>query len=363
MIAPIFEIRRRMGRGFTLIEVLLSITVIAILLLIVSQLINNAAAIARTGNKHLDVDTEARTVLDRMAVDFAKMLKRTDLDYYIKAPAGYKNPNAHGNGLKLKVGQQGNDQIAFFSQLPGYYRSGFSSATQSPISLVAYRVVAKNSDPLFLQLQRMGKGLLWNGVDNTTAKNSNYPIVFLPGQIAAGTGPWAKTGPWYYAVNNDNTSTSTADPDYEIIGPQVFRMEYYYLLKDGSVTDAPKINAATSWDFTKTISANLNGFSDVEAIVVAIGVIDPATRLALYDPSTPGDPYHTLFSLMSDMADFKDANGKGIGAQKIGDVENEWNTVIKNAATTGHTSDGSLFPSAAASAIRVYNRYYDLKTL
>jgi hypothetical protein len=340
--------------AFSLLEVLLSVTVIVLLLLVLSQVINNATVITRTGNKHMDVDTQARAIFDRMAVDFAHMLKRTDVDYYVKAPIGYKNPNAHGNGLKLKVGQQGNDQIAFFSQVPGYYPSG----AQSPLSLVAYRVTSKNSSPTFLQLERMGKGLLWNGTDNKTLQTSPYPIVFMPGQIAAGSGPWA--GPWYAAINNDNTGKSS-DADYEVIGPQVFRLEYYYLLKDGSVKDIPAI----SWDPdpTKTLSAKLNAFRDVEAIVVAIGVIDPGNRSLLYDPSTPGDPYHVLFNLMSDMADFKNANGKGIGAQKIGDVENEWNTVIRAAATTGHTTDGLPFPPAVASAIRVYNRYFDLSTL
>jgi hypothetical protein len=134
------------------------------------------------------------------------------------------------------------------------------------------------------------------------------------------------------------------------------------LLKDGTISDIPKV-PTSSYDPTKFIATNLRAFKDVEAIVVAIGVADAATRKLLYDPNTPGDEYHLLFNLMSDMADFKDANGKGIGAQKIGDVENEWNTVIKNAATLGHTSDGTAFPPAAAAAIRVYNHYFELKTL
>jgi prepilin-type N-terminal cleavage/methylation domain-containing protein len=353
---------RRPRDGFSLVELLLSITVLALLLLMVSQLMNTATAITRTGNKHMDVDTQARAVFDRMAVDFAQMLKRTDVDYYVKAPIGYKNPNAHGNGLKLKTGQQGNDQIAFFSQVPGYYPSGFATGEKSPLSLVAYRVTSKNGSPTFLQLERMGKGLLWNGVDNRTTGTSPYPIVFMPGQIAAastgpGTGnPWA--GPWQAAITNDNTGKSS-DSDYEVIGPQVFRLEYYYLLKDGSVKDVPAI----SWDFTKTVSANLGAFSDVEAIVVTIAVIPPASRALVYDPSTPSDPYHILFNLMSDMADFKNAKGIGNGAKKIGDVENQWNTAVKNAATTGQTSDGLAFPPAAASSIRIYNRYFDLRTL
>ena len=129
---------RRARDGFTLIELLISLAVTAMIILMVAQLMNSATAVARTGNKHIDTDTQARAVLDRMALDFAKMLKRTDIDYYVKAPIGYKNPKAHGNGLKLKTGEQGNDSIAFFSQVPGYYPS---TVSQSPVSLVAARVI------------------------------------------------------------------------------------------------------------------------------------------------------------------------------------------------------------------------------
>ena len=92
---------RRARDGFTLIELLISLAVTAMIILMVAQLMNSATAVARTGNKHIDTDTQARAVLDRMALDFAKMLKRSDIDYYVKAPIGYKNPKAHGNGLKL----------------------------------------------------------------------------------------------------------------------------------------------------------------------------------------------------------------------------------------------------------------------
>jgi Prokaryotic N-terminal methylation motif len=345
--------QRHARHAFTIVEMLVSVAVLVLLLLMVLQLTNNATAVTRTGHKRIDTDTEARTVLDRMAVDLAQMLRRTDVDYYVKAPSGYKNPKAHGNGLKLKSGQEGNDQIAFFSQVPGNYPTGYPAGTSSPLSLVAYRVRSKTG-ATFLQLERMGKGLLWNAVDNTTKPSSPYPLVFMPGQISAGTGPW--TTAWYAAVNNDNTGKSD-DTDYEVIAPGVFRLEYYYLLKDGTVTDIP----ALTWIPYpgKTVSANLNAFKDVEAIVVAIAVIDRASRAMVSQTQ--------LFNLMSDMADFQHANGNGFGGQAkvIGDVENEWNTVIKNAATTGHTSGGSAdtFPPTAASAVRVYNRYFELKTL
>jgi prepilin-type N-terminal cleavage/methylation domain-containing protein len=345
------------SRGFTLMELLVAFAVLALLILLVAQMVNTAATTLRPANKRIDTDTQARVVFDRMAVDFAKMLKRTDIDYYVKGPSGYRNPKAHGKGLKLQSGQQGNDQMTFFSEVPGYYPS---TSSQSLLSLVAYRINNNSTSARYLQLERMGKGLLWNGVNNGTNPNSPYPIVFTTGQIITtctnpcpcnGTaGPWA--GPWSGAICDDKS-----DSDYEAIGPGVFRLENYYLLKDGTISDVPqvKVNGVSQWNFTKSLTANLNAFSDVEAIAVVIAVIDPASRSLVFP--------NALFNLMSDMADFKNANGQGVGAQKVGDVENNWNLAIQSAARTGATSDGSAFPPAAASAVRIYNRYFDVRTL
>src|SRR5262245_3694080 len=184
--AVIARIRRR-GAGFTLAELLVSIVVLVIIIFIASQLMTTATAITRTGNKHFDTDTQARVVFDRMALDFGQMVKRTDVDYYIKQPNKY---NGHGNGHgcgRGKNNDKGSDQIAFYSQVPGYYPPG-SPAEQSPISLVAYRVnEANNSGDRYGRLERMAKGLRWNGVDNGTGNGATYPIVFATGQIAGGT--------------------------------------------------------------------------------------------------------------------------------------------------------------------------------
>src|SRR6059058_1580929 len=130
---------RRTRDGFTLVELLVSVFVVTLIILMVAQLMTSATAITRPGNKHIDTDTQARVVLDRMALDFAQMLKRTDVDYYVKQRSGY---NGHGNGHgwgQGKNGDKGSDQIAFFSAVPGYYPSN-PAGEHSPISLVAYRV-------------------------------------------------------------------------------------------------------------------------------------------------------------------------------------------------------------------------------
>jgi hypothetical protein len=87
--------------------------------------------------------------------------------------------------------------------------------------------------------------------------------------------------------------------------------------------------------------------ADVEAIAVSIAVIDPASRSFLSNQN--------ILDLASDMTDFTDQRGRG--PVRTGVIEAQWNTMVTDAV-----SDGSI-PSAAASAIRIYSRYFDLKTL
>src|SRR5262249_33171041 len=216
-----------------------------------------------------------------------------------------------------------------------------------------------------------GKGLLWNGVSNSTVSNPNnknsrnivYPVVFAPGQIAAGTGPWAQPwGPWAAAITNDTSgnlnNSGSQDTDYEVIGPNVFRFEYYYLLKNGLLTDIPWDQDARPSQTSLTNPVNI-GLVDVEAIGVAIAVIDQSGR-ALIDTTSSS----SLYDLASDFTDFKSSHGRGVGAQKkVGDLEADWETSLKSIIANGKTSTNSVVPPAAASAVRVYGRYFDLKTL
>jgi len=348
--------QRSRSNGFTLAELLVSVFVLAIIILMVAQLMSSATAITRTGNKNIDTDTQARVVLDRMALDFAQMVKRTDVDYYVKQRSGY---NGHGNGHgwgQGHNGDQGSDQIAFFSQLPGYYPSGSVSNQQSPISLVAYRVNGNTSsnNAAYGKLERMAKGLEWNGAfDNGTNQNSTYPMVFLPQMIS-------NIAAWSAAVKNDNSAASR-DTDYEVIGRGVFRFEYYYLLKNGRVTDWPW----DRWDFPNQLTITNPqqiGLSQVEAIAVAIAVIDPA-GLALIQAASSNPGYGDILDVAADMADFRNARGRGVGGQRIGDLEAQWKSVVESMAQTGQTPSGLLIPREAAKTIRVYNRYFDLKTL
>ena len=70
--------------AFTLAELLVTMSVLVLLVFLFTQLLNSAATTMTLGNKRMDADSQARQLLDRMAIDFDQMLKRTDVSYYVK---------------------------------------------------------------------------------------------------------------------------------------------------------------------------------------------------------------------------------------------------------------------------------------
>jgi prepilin-type N-terminal cleavage/methylation domain-containing protein len=279
----------RYRNGFTLAELLVSLAVFALLVLFVARLFSTAASLTTIANKHIDSDLQARQLFDRMAIDLAQMIKRPDIDYYVKS---------------IVDTEPGNDRIAFFSQVPGYYPS---TGSQSPTSLVAYRIYSPSSPPSPCpncnKMQRMAKGLLWNGVSTT-----NTPLVF---------GLTAIVNTWPAATNS-----STSDADYETFGPQTFRFEYFYFMKDGTLGATP----------------GSPGMQDVAGISVCLAVVDPKSKLLLSNTQ--------LNTLAGQMKDFDPTI-----FLKPGDMLAQWQSIIYS--TTN-------MPRAALSAVRLYQRTFTL---
>ncbi len=266
---------RRTG-GFTLAELVVSVGVLVVLVLLFTQLFNSTASITTLGHKQMDADSQGRQLLDRMAVDFTQMIKRSDVNYYWKGGTGGS--------------QAGNDQMAFYCAVPGYYPTT-TSRTQSPLSLIAYRVNAQN------KAERLGKGLLWNGVSSAEA-----PLVF-----------------WQAIAAPTDTDYSTSG---EIIGPQVFRFEYCYLLTNGTLSITPP-----------------GDISGIAAIIVDIAVIDSKSKVLLDDA--------LVASLAGQLVDYNSSN-----ILVPGQLRAQWQNTI-NANTLG-------LPRPALSGIRLYERSFYL---
>lgn len=278
------------SKAFTIAELLISVAVLAVLVLLVSRLFSSAASVTTLGNKRMDMDAQLRPLFDRMAVDFAAIVKRPDVDYFLKSSAN---------------GQSGNDQMAFYCSVPGYYPS---SGSPSPISVVAYRISSTTGSSTFNKLERMAKGLTWTGVSAT-----DTPVVFLPLTINSA---------WPAATD------STTDADYELIAPYVFRFEYYYLLKNGNLSTDP-------WD-TLAGHTSVAGMQDVAAISVAVAAIDSKSRVLISDAQ--------LTNLSGQLTDF-------VASMKPGELRSDWQQKL-DAVTN--------MPRPAVSAIRIYNRYFYL---
>jgi hypothetical protein len=375
-IAPTACKQRGRYAAFTLAELLVTVVVLVLLVFLFTQVFKGAATVTIQGHKRMDLDSQARQVLNRMAIDFAQMVKRSDVDYYLKSSwfASGAPPAPTGvTGVRTLL-QPGNDIIAFYSAVAGYYPS---TGSQSPVSLVAYRINAKN------KLERMGKGLVWNAVSTT-----DTPVVFMPIALASPI-PLAElpypaptplpTPAWQQIAGSSSWS------DSELIGPQVFRFEYYYLLKGqtapaGAPAPTPTpyspIFSDAPWDTRicacptaspvatptptgtpiasptpETLCCHYapEGMQDVAAVVVDIAVIDPQSKVLVTDAQ--------INTLASSLIDWGNTGCTGCPTQTQwqttpGLLPAQWRAAVE--------ANAIGLPQPAISGIRVYERVFYL---
>ncbi len=288
--------------GFTLVEWLVTMTILALLIVLAAQVCNGARWIQCTGNRRLDADEEARSVFDRMSMDFAQMIRRPDVDYWLK------------DDVNRWVDGTGNDKIAFFSSVPGYYPD---DSWNSPISVVGYWV-----DPVE-GLQRYSCGLLWNGMDRPD------PQMIFAGVSRSSSGSESNT----LLHNWPGAITPTGDDGSEPAGAGVFRMEYYYVLRSDG--DQPPVLSTLPW-----ISGGpVNGLRDVAALGVVIAIIDARGRALLSQKA--------LEDLAGSLENFSATT------THPGDLEARWQEALQ---TSG-------LPPTVLSSIRIYRRWFYLSPL
>ena len=91
----------RQDPAFTLAEILVALSVLTLLVLLLTQLLNHAAVVTTLGNKRMDADSQARPLFERMALDFAQIVKRSDVSYYLKSAStpmtGLESPCTKGS--------------------------------------------------------------------------------------------------------------------------------------------------------------------------------------------------------------------------------------------------------------------------
>lgn len=338
----------------------------------VTQLINGTTATTTNSRKHMDADSQARMIFDRLEDDFGKMVSRKDMDYIF-----YKN-TAGGSGM--------NDAMFFYSEAPAYYdNTSIANSSQNTVALVGYRV---NTN---LQLERLGKGLTWDGATSVTTTPGGAVYLTVTGTVGGIPDTNSTIATRWPAIgtpagsNGSGAFNDGADTDYHLLSDQTYRMEIAFLLSNGTVsakpilsgsginytssasdppstttgtaptypagarwfntsinqgyicTSAANITSATSW----TLTWNRIGIQDVNAIIVAIAILDTTSREILTNTSS-------MVNVLTDPSDSDLASSPPILMAQT------WSNIINS--TTFAQSAG--IPQSAASQIRIYQRYF-----
>jgi hypothetical protein len=285
-----------------LVELMVAIAILFLILAVCSALTLTAQNLLNNGMQRIDADAQARLFFDRMTLDLQAMPKRTDVDYIVKDATQV---------------QTGNDSLAFYARTSGYFTASPDAAPRASVALLAYRI-----NPQTYQLERLAKGIGWNRTSSGT------PMVFLPSTLF---GTWPSiAGAGAGNVPNLNLGT---DPDYQVLAQSVFRIEYCYVLRDGTISNLPYLASHTS----------LNGWQDVLALYVAIAVLDDRSRLVISQGGS-GNP-----NLSSATAALKDFN---VGTGQVFPPLAQWEAVINQP----NFSSAVNLPAKVAPAVRVYAR-------
>ncbi len=406
--------------GFTLTELLVAVAILALIILTVSLMLSSAQKSISISHQLTDCDDQARLVLARMQNDFTKIVKRTDVDF-------------------ISAKQTGNDAIFFYSQAVGdaSRTKPFPNGAENPVSLVGYIVQADPNNQSYASapadLQRLGRGLNWNS--STTLTASDNMVFLTPASSSASSsltfdpnstldGHWATvtySGTTYNTIGAAPTYAPAApvDPDYHVIGDEVFRFEFCYLLKDGSYSDYPaesntanvasnivplivmsrppnssdtsaslSFGPGTRWFDTNagrgylcvssqgTLVWQGLGVQDVAAIVVAIALIDRNSRTLLYNA---GGTTAELAGLLHDSSDTTDSVNSFLQPSSTGTytytasaasgvhlMQQRWrNTINASSFATSVASATGVSAGLAkilASHITTYQRYIYLNT-
>lgn len=369
---------------------LVSLAVLALLVAMVTQLMNSATATTANSRRHMDADSQARMIFDRMGNDFANMVKRNDVDCIF-----FKNIPSGTSGV--------NDAFFFYSEAPAYHDSAPAGSQVNPVALVGYRINVNDSQyPGIPVLERMGKGLTLDGQTNNSA-GSPAPggMVYLTTQSGSAVPTRASylDGNWTAIGTAAANYADGTDPDYHILSPEVCRLEIAFLLKDGTISTMPVIdpvaspagasvsgtngvnylsasgppgvnsdsanddgagnfNVGSRWFDTSAggrgyVCTNATpgaavwnpiGLLDISAVIVGIAILDTGNRNLV----SPGG-YAALIKTLADMP----ANRSIASSQLMAPV---WLAAVNS---TGFAYSAGI-PQIAASQVRIYQRYFYL---
>jgi prepilin-type N-terminal cleavage/methylation domain-containing protein len=234
--------------GFTLLELMVAISILVMLCGLVMQLMGSATRLTSTSKQSSDCDSEARFALSQIASDLGHRIRRPDVDAFLD---------------KTK----GNDRLFLFSETSGWAPNDRNPST---VSLVGYRVYNPPGSSTF-QLQRFARALPW-----TSAGGQALPFVALdddrlpvPSTTLAGMNQKG-TGGSFPSVISDSDGENNF---YQLLAENVVRFEVSLLRKPDPLN--PTFAAQTVVPDNQVLKELASyGFTRLSGVAISMIIVD-----------------------------------------------------------------------------------------
>jgi prepilin-type N-terminal cleavage/methylation domain-containing protein len=265
------------GRGaFSLVEVLVAMAIFLFMAVLVASITGGVSQVAGQSQRRMSVDGGVRQSLSRISSDFSRAIIRNDLPFRIEKKSG-------------------NDGLMFFAAAEGY------SAGRG-ITMLGYQVTNES-------LQRGAEATTW-----TSNGASALSFTSVTNAVSSNS---------YLSIDSSN---------YEILEPDIFRMEVAFLMGDGVITNTVGTNAgSTTYIASFASTARTASSNAIRAVIVTVAAVDSRAR-ALMTPSE----YSQLANNFSD-------------ATAGSDPLTAWKGYLTNSAV--------VLPQPVREGIRIYQRY------
>ncbi len=260
--------RRGKESGFTLVELMVAMTVLVILCGLVMQLMGSATRLTGNARQAADCDAQARFVLSQISRDLAHRIRRPDVDAYVE-------PN------------KGNDRLFLYAEMPGYAPNISDPREVSPASLVGYRITQKTSavQPSTFLLERCAIALPWR---DGNAGLRALPFVALdrtrlpiPTTTLSGADGRGQNGTFEKVLNGDKAYQMY----FQELASNVLRFEVAIILKPGIRPSDPRgaqlpPDAVAQLPARILTEAEINpelaryGWTRIASVVVSLAIID-----------------------------------------------------------------------------------------
>lgn len=265
------------GRAaFTLVEVLVAMAIFLFMAMLVASITGGVSQVAGQSQRRMSVDGGVRQSLSRISSDFSRAIIRSDLPFRIEKKTG-------------------NDSLIFLAAAEGY-------STGRGITMLGYQVANES-------LQRGAEATTWTS-------NGSSALSFTSVANAA-------TSNTYLSINSAN---------YEILEPDIFRMEVAFLMGDGTIQSTVGTNAGSTTYIASFASTARTASSDaIRAVIVTVAAVDGRARELM-----TASEYSQLADKFSDPTP---------GSDPL----TSWKKNLANSA--------SGMPQAARENVRIYQRY------